>query len=359
MNPLFTRPRIFTETHFSKFAVKFKKHLQKISVEGTGWVLVLDRNVARSFSLRSLQSDNIFIVSVQAGESLKTLEAISLLAAQVHKWSQKSGRSIFGFVAMGGGSVGDAVGLLASLWQRGRPLIHVPTTWLAAIDSSHGGKTAINFAGAKNQLGTFWFSSEVWLVQEVLAHQDIRFCVDSKKTKASGGIGELLKIALLDRPFFLQFESFDIWNPNLDQIWRALPVAIEAKYKIVAQDPYETKKTRRLLNFGHTLGHVFEILLGISHGNAVGLGLHFAILWGIQRNISQASLSEYCEKLSPLLSMKKKLNWRAVEILLRKDKKQEARMKIDFIFLKTVGQPVRIAVTLNEIRREMKSQGWI
>ncbi len=197
---------------------------------------------------------------VSPGEKLKSCSALEKLAKKV--LARKADRSLT-LAALGGGSVGDAVGFLSSILWRGVRLVHIPTTLLAMADSAHGGKTAVNLAGAKNQLGTFYPASDVWICEEILKKLPSRVIRE--------GWAEIIKSALLgDRTLASRLFRHGIEGVSL---FAALRSAIAVKRKVIRRDPFEERGHREILNLGHTLGHALEATTSLSHGQAVAWGL--------------------------------------------------------------------------------------
>lgn len=208
---------------------------------------------------------------VEAGESLKTLASVERLAERVLQ--RRSSRPLT-IVAVGGGSIGDAVGFLASILWRGVDLWHVPTTLLAMVDSAHGGKTAVNLGTAKNQLGTFYPADRVLLVDDALA--------TLPRAQRRDGLAELVKGLWLGDAHTLE-DLEQHGGPGelaeadfegvADRLMDLLQAAIHVKLDIVDRDPFEKKGIRTVLNLGHTVAHTLELHTGISHGQAVGWGM--------------------------------------------------------------------------------------
>ena len=208
---------------------------------------------------------------VEAGESLKTLASVESLAEQVLE--RRSSRPIT-VVAVGGGSVGDAVGFLASTLWRGVELWHVPTTFLAMVDSAHGGKTAVNLGGAKNQLGTFYPADRVVIVQEALATLPLKQRRDGLVEMVKGlWIGALDAFGLLEMDGGTGELAAAPFEATSHRLMRLLERAISVKEYIVDRDMRETEGIRTFLNLGHTAAHALELHTGVSHGQAVGWGL--------------------------------------------------------------------------------------
>lgn len=169
---------------------------------------------------------------------------------------------------VGGGALLDMGGFCASVWKRGVPFISVPTTLIAQIDAAIGGKTGINFRSGKNILGTFAQPAEIWIWPGFLSTMPLR-------TLKAGWI-EGYKHALLHSESLLQaVENHSFSQPPSLELLQQL---VEVKWRIVQQDPYETRDIRQALNLGHTLGHVWEALslrteTPLLHGEAIAIGL--------------------------------------------------------------------------------------
>lgn len=236
-------------------------HLTKVQSEGA--ILVYDRRVAtvaqrliRQFPRR---------LGVRAGEDLKSLASAEAVLQKLLRLSRDLRRDRLRIYVLGGGSVGDFAGFCASVLRRGTPVVQIPSTWLAAVDSAHGGKTALNLAGAKNQIGTFWPAEEVWLIEPLLRAQPA--------ARAREARGEVYKSALIAGGELFRRA------PHADTPWPLLKSIIDTKMKIVRADPREQLGRRHVLNLGHTIGHVLESARGLPHGIAVLYGLAFAVEW--------------------------------------------------------------------------------
>ena len=210
-------------------------------------------------------------IRVDAGESLKSLTAIEELANRV--LDRRSTRPL-NIAAVGGGSVGDAVGFLASILWRGVELWHVPTTLLAMVDSAHGGKTAVNLGDAKNQLGTFYPAQRVVLVDEALATLPVEHRRDGLAELIKGlWLGDAAALDVLEADGGVDALAAAPFEVVGERLMELLKRAIDVKLDIVDRDMYETKGIRTFLNFGHTVAHTLELHSGISHGQAVYWGM--------------------------------------------------------------------------------------
>ncbi|MCK4807036.1 MAG: 3-dehydroquinate synthase [Candidatus Aegiribacteria sp.] len=228
--------------------------------------LIIDSEVRRLWD--SLLQPAILSASglyvMEAREVLKnafTLSQIwdSMSAAGIHRDTP--------VVVIGGGLVCDIGAMAASTYLRGLRLMLVPTTLLCMVDACLGGKTGVNLAGTKNQVGTFNPA------ENILIAPDFLDTLPEREFKS--GIAEIVKTALIgDRSILKLLERMDIENPDRNSILEVIRKCLEVKGGIVAEDLREIGK-RMLLNLGHTIGHVLESAseFQLSHGEAVGLGL--------------------------------------------------------------------------------------
>ncbi len=204
--------------------------------------------------------------AVPEGEQSKTLEAAGSLYAALNELQVDRTTPV---VAFGGGVVGDLAGFVAATYKRGLPLVQIPTTLLAQVDSSIGGKTAVDHSGIKNSVGVFY--------QPVLVIADIAVLQTLPASELYNGLAEVIKYAVIsDAAFFKYLEN------NMDAIKAGDAGALETivvksatiKAGIVGKDETD-RGARNILNFGHTIGHGIESAssFSISHGQAVALGM--------------------------------------------------------------------------------------
>lgn len=226
-------------------------------------VLVLtDSGVPKEYAEKIVsQCKDATVVTVASGEGSKSL---STLEAVCEKMLHAGLGRADCLVAVGGGVVGDLGGFAASVYMRGIDFYSVPTTLLSQVDSSIGGKTAVNLGGVKNVLGAFHQPRGVLIDTDVLA--------TLPKRQIASGLAESLKMALtFDSELFSLIENGSI-EENLEKI---IAGSLMIKKSVVEQDERESG-LRRVLNFGHTLGHGIEAeceMKGLSHGECVALGM--------------------------------------------------------------------------------------
>jgi 3-dehydroquinate synthase len=211
-------------------------------------------------------------VIVQVGEGAKSWTVLADLVDRLLSLQLERGEPILAF---GGGVVGDLAGFAAAIVKRGCPWVQVPTSLLAQVDSSVGGKTGINTAGGKNMVGAFHHPSLVLIDPDCLATLDAR--------QMRAGYAEIVKYALVeDAAFFewLETNGDALLARDPPALRRGLATSVAGKARIVAQDERETNGRRALLNLGHTFAHALEAEAGYStrllHGEAVAVGLVLA-----------------------------------------------------------------------------------
>ncbi|HET7711221.1 MAG TPA: 3-dehydroquinate synthase, partial [Thermoanaerobaculia bacterium] len=219
------------------------------------------------------------VIEMPEGEQQKTLAAANdIVSALIDHGAQRDSCA----VAVGGGMIGDTAGFAAAIFLRGIDLIHVPTTLLAQVDSSIGGKVAVNHARGKNLIGAFHPPIAV------VADTSILRSLPSREILS--GIFEAMKAGVIGDPelFELFLRSKDaILGLDPDAIEQVVRRAIQVKASIVAEDERETDR-RRLLNYGHTIGHAIEAALGyegLTHGEAVAWGMIAANAVAARRGI--------------------------------------------------------------------------
>lgn len=212
--------------------------------------VVTDEHIAR---LYHVFGDNVYLLP--RGEQAKTLENVAALC----KWfAERKLSPCDKVVALGGGSVGDTVGFACAIFKRGIQLLHVPTTLVAMVDSSIGGKTAVNFCNVKNMLGTYYFGDVII---------DTNFLETLDAEQLNNGMGEILKYRMLDR-------ETDNACRRGESLRELTARCAEYKAEVCRRDPY-CQAERNKLNFGHTLGHAMELSLNVAHGVAVANGIYY------------------------------------------------------------------------------------
>ena len=213
-----------------------------------------------------IQAKELHTVILPDGEMYKNFESLNLIlnACFEHRLDRKSL-----LIAFGGGVIGDMTGFAASIYQRGIGFIQIPTTLLAQVDASVGGKTGINNAYGKNLIGSFWQPRAVYC--------DSTFLKTLPKREFAAGVAEIIKMAVtFDKAFFEWLESHDLFDEA--HLKTAIHKSISIKANVVSQDETE-QGIRAVLNYGHTFAHVIENQTHYStylHGEAVAIGIVMA-----------------------------------------------------------------------------------
>ena len=229
-----------------------------------GSFVFTDENVKNLYGAQiEKQFDGAPVFAMKAGEHNKTENTLFALLGAMAEAGLKRTDTL---VCMGGGVVGDIGGLASALYMRGIPCIQVPTTLMAQVDSSVGGKTAVDFMGVKNLIGAFNQPKQVLV--------DPCFLSTLPPRELRCGLGEMVKHAALDGALFEKLTAQDNLF-DLQFLAETVPDNIAVKAEVVRRDPDE-KNLRKCLNLGHTTGHAFELLDGkLSHGEYVLAGILF------------------------------------------------------------------------------------
>ena len=242
-------------------------------LDPTGAAIVTDSNV-RPYAVKVAKAIkhaglNTAIHAIPAGERSKSMRQLETVLSFLEK--QRIDRSGC-LIAVGGGTVGDLAGLAAAVWQRGVRLIAVPTTLLAMVDSSIGGKTGVNGRRSKNAIGAFWQPSAV--ISDLAAIETL------PAPSYRDAFAEVVKYAVaMDRGLFdlLQRNGPRLVDRDSAMLERVVFRCVAAKALVVAKDERD-RGPRAILNYGHTAGHALEAASGfrVSHGRAVAFGMRVA-----------------------------------------------------------------------------------
>ena len=226
---------------------------------------VADRYAERL--LKGLGEYRVDVLIVPLGEAEKSLERVSELTAEALRCGADRQTLV---LALGGGVIGDLAGFFASVYMRGMRFLQIPTTLLAQVDSSIGGKVAVNHPAGKNIIGSFYSPVAVWT--------DFTTLESLPWTEVENGLAESIKHAIIADPDF-----FDFFETNVEaikqrdsELWREMVIrSASIKVRIVTQDERE-QGIRGLLNLGHSFGHAIETemnYLGVTHGQGVSVGI--------------------------------------------------------------------------------------
>jgi len=230
-------------------------------------VAIVTNTTVAALHLETLKSkinaDELFVVTIEDGEEFKNLATVETILNELfdHKLDRKSL-----LIALGGGVVGDMTGFTASLYQRGIGFVQVPTTLLAQVDASVGGKTGVNNSYGKNLIGAFYQPEAVYI--------DTEFLKTLPEREFSAGIAEIVKMAVMfDKSYFDFLMEADFREKEV--LEKVIQRSVELKAEVVNLDEKESG-VRAVLNYGHTFGHVVENETNYNtylHGEAVAIGI--------------------------------------------------------------------------------------
>ena len=234
-------------------------------------IFLLDDTVTHVHCLPLLsawvEERGVQVLTMEAGDVAKNLDTLSSIWQQL---TEKGASRHSLLINLGGGVVTDLGGFAAATFKRGIDFINIPTTLLSMVDAAVGGKTGINFAGLKNEIGAFRSAVDVIV--------DTTFLRTLDNENICSGYAEMLKHALLhNAEMWADHLQQDLQHPDYEALGRLVQQSIDVKERIVSQDPHE-KGLRKSLNLGHTFGHAFESL-ALSQGCPVLHG--YAVAWGI------------------------------------------------------------------------------
>ena len=335
------------------------KKLKNISPKANKIGIVLDKNVPKKYKIqikKYLKNYKVYFFEHHTSEKFKSFN-------NIHKFVEKCiilnfNRNDF-LIALGGGIVGDFCGFAASILKRGTNFINIPSTLLAQVDSSVGGKTGVNSKHGKNLIGTFY--------QPRLVLCDLLFINSLPKRQVISGYAEILKHAVIsDKKFFywLKSNSKKILNDrNYNLLNYAVTKSCKIKLFFTSKDVYDQSK-RMILNFGHTFAHAIEVKTNfskkINHGEAVLIGMMIATKLSYLKKICSLKT---VEELTEIYDQNK-LNYKLGKFFKKKDfnkmidymsqDKKNDDSKVNLILLKRIGlttTPGHFRMSTTEIKK--------
>lgn len=342
--------RIVVQTEEKRTSEIFIKRGIFSEIEERADFVFTDTNVYALYGERLQKKfPSVPVYAMPAGEEHKTEETLFRLLKEMKKAELNRGDTLF---CVGGGVVGDIGGLAAALYMRGISCIQVPTTLLAQVDSSVGGKTAIDFSGVKNLIGVFSQPKRVYIDGDFLKTLPAR--------EIRCGLGEIVKHGALDKELFslLQKNRARLCDP--DFLSDTVPQNIGIKADIVGRDANE-QGLRKCLNLAHTTAHAFELFdKKLSHGEYVLVGIlsEAEIAKRICKDADEAYLNELEEiALSALGGMPYLKNTDGAAQCARLDKKNRARGQIALTVPVRRGEYAFIDLPFEEYRKLLREIG--
>lgn len=319
-----------------RVAEKFKPTRIHVVTDSNVAPLYLDRLCAE-FPL------NITTTVLPAGEEYKTLDTVAGIYADLSAAELTRSDLV---IALGGGVVGDITGFAAATYLRGIPVCQIPTTLLAQVDSSVGGKTGVDLPQGKNLVGAFYQPQLVLIDTDILSTLPRRIFCD--------GMAEVIKYGCISNPTILELIAQPDFRGNLEQI---VYECVRIKRDVVQQDERDTG-LRMILNFGHTIGHAAEKaghFAELSHGQAVAIGMVQAAKLGAA--LGEADLSGQIASLCQAHDLPTELPYPAEDIYtaLLRDKKRTADT-INFILVHPLGRAVIHKIPLEQLHQLLAAQ---
>jgi 3-dehydroquinate synthase len=289
--------------------------------------LITDDNIQKAYP-ELIKAIGAKVFTIPSGEIHKSRQTKEFLEDAL--FSQKFGKDSL-IIAMGGGVVLDIAGFVAATFCRGIPLVLIPTTLLGMVDACLGGKTAINTSYGKNLIGSFYFPTHIII--------DTDFLKSLPAKQLLNGTAEIIKYGLIrSRDLFKKLQT------GID-VKELIAECLLIKKEIVESDPYENKGFRRILNFGHTIGHAIETLENykIEHGEAIAIGMMIESYISMKLQfLDQDEFNQIATLLNRMqfpLKLSRRYNLEEMLSAFSKDKKA-LQSQSRFVILKTIGEVV-------------------
>ena len=316
------------------FLDSIKALSDKLSGYGRRVLWVFDSNSRNLFT--SLPANCVILPSGEHFKNWSSVERIISAALDAHLARDSV------FIGFGGGVVCDMTALAASLYMRGCSLVLVPTSLLCMVDASIGGKSAIDFKGAKNLVGTFYPAKDVLISAACLR--------TLPEAEYHSGLGEVIKHAFLssdDELYSFLCSSHDsIVSRDREALSRMLELSLKVKAEYIQRDPEERKGIRQALNLAHTFAHALESIdnFNVKHGVAVAWGLSRAAWCGYAAGVTSAELRDRIDALLRLYDFDidrriERGRWLDFQAAVAKDKKNLSGT-VRFVLLEDMGVPV-------------------
>lgn len=289
--------------------------------------------------LKELISSDVKIIQVPNGEEAKEWDTLRGL---LNDFTENGLDRKSLVIALGGGSITDLVGFASSIYLRGINYVNIPTTLLGQVDSGIGGKTAINFQGYKNQIGSFY--------EPIAIIVDVRFLETLNEAQIIDGLAEIIKAGLIKNPSILDIIKSHSFTELKEKpvIEELILKAIKVKEYFISIDPRDNG-IRQILNFGHTIAHALELKYGLSHGQAVLIGMVEELRFGERLGETKSEVINYLNEIIRGLNItfeikKLKIDWESI----LHDKKVLGS-EINLPIVKKIGEAELIKVKLDKL----------
>lgn len=320
---------------FEQFAKSFK---------GGNTFIVTDNNVFELYgNIIKNSFPNAGMYVIKSGEKNKNYNVLLAVLRSMISFGLTRASNV---IAFGGGVVGDLTGLAASLYMRGVNLVQIPTTLLSQVDSSVGGKTAVDLCGVKNVIGSFYQPSQVVV--------DPIFLRTLPRRELRCGLGEIVKYGVLNA------DIYKIIKENADNLFdydfleKVTAPCIRHKAEVVANDEHDLGGERKALNLGHTTGHAFELYYKRkSHGEFVLIGAYYELFIAVNKGICDKT---YADELRAVIkTVIKNIPAYTDASAAKYDKKNAEQSKISLIVPKSKGEWTEITLDIDEYLRQISA----
>jgi 3-dehydroquinate synthase len=286
---------------------------------------------------------------LEDGEQYKSQQSLDKILSTLLE--NKFTRSSTVLIALGGGVIGDITGFAAAIYQRGVDFIQIPTTLLSQVDSSVGGKTAINHVLGKNMIGAFY--------QPKLVYTSVEFYKTLPAREFIAGMAEVVKYAFISRDFYnwLEFNRQKILEKDQKTLIEMIKRSCQIKAQVVAEDEKEVTGARAILNFGHTFGHAIEKCqryLGLKHGEAVGVGIaqsiDFSYFLGMITSQQAEEFKNFITSFDISIDFPKDVDKKEYLDAMLLDKKNSNKM-LKFILISDIGNLKLLAESQENLKK--------
>ncbi len=333
------------ESNCKIFSLTFNQlnsFFEEIEKEKDNIIFVVD-SVLQNFDKYKSLFKNRKVFYFTAGEESKNLDSVK----EILKFLMENNADRKSFlIAIGGGITLDVAGFVATIYMRGINFGFVPTTLLAMVDASIGGKNGVNFYNFKNYVGTFSHPSFIMIAPEFLETLD--------KKEFNVGMAEVIKYGAISKPDLMDFlilRSEQIKKRDKEALDYIIEQSIKTKVEVVEND-FKEAGLRKILNFGHTLGHALERLKKVSHGEGVAAGIVFASFISLKKGYLSENEFKKVLRVISQFELPVFIKGVSVEDLMTGiagDKKKIGN-SVDFVLLKGIGNAIVENMALSEIR---------
>lgn len=317
---------------------------------GSKYAIITDITVQKALGMKFKKALKIAgikcdIFAFYAGEEKKTLATLRKLATEMIRKGYNRSDCI---IALGGGVVGDIAGFLASIFMRGIPFIQIPTSLLAMVDSSVGGKTGVDLDIGKNLIGTFYQPKKVYI--------DIEYLKTLPKKHVTNGLAEVIKYGCIyDKNFFEYLENNieKVFELDKEVLEKVINRCCEIKAEVVEKDEKESG-LRMILNYGHTYGHAIESLshYKILHGHAIAMGMCKINKMAVEKKLMKQEDVDRITNLLKKANLPTEIPERFTEQRLEKEIQKDKKVKDGELRFVVVGEIGKASVLSFPRRRE-------